>query len=120
MTRFQAMTIPLEFPIISCFGGSAGSPQAGSTSSPLADLMNNATNNSSNSRPRRLYMDNAATSFPKPAAVLEAMSRYALELGASAGRGAYGEAIETGSLILECRRRLKQLFNGERAEHFIF
>ena len=49
--------------------------------------------------PVRLYMDNAATSFPKPQAVLAAMVRYATELGASAGRGAYAEALETGKLI---------------------
>lgn len=70
--------------------------------------------------PRRLYMDNAATSFPKPRAVIEAMVRYATELGASAGRGAYHEAVETGVLIGECRRRLQKLFNGERPEHFVF
>jgi cysteine desulfurase/selenocysteine lyase len=70
--------------------------------------------------PRRLYMDNAATSRPKPAAVMDAMCRYAADLGASAGRGAYGEAIETGELIFECRRRLNRLFHGEKPEHFVF
>lgn len=70
--------------------------------------------------PRRLYLDNAATSFPKPRTVTDAMVRYATELGASAGRGAYREAVETGALITECRRRLNRLFHGERAEHFIF
>ena len=70
--------------------------------------------------PRRLYMDNAATSFPKPKAVLEAMVRYATELGASAGRGAYREAMETATLMGECRRRLNRLFNGQSPEHFIF
>jgi selenocysteine lyase/cysteine desulfurase len=70
--------------------------------------------------PRRLYLDNAATSRPKPKAVHEAMARYATELGASAGRGAYLEAVETGELMNECRRRLNRLFHGERAEHFIF
>lgn len=70
--------------------------------------------------PRRLYMDNAATSFPKPKAVLDAMVRYATDLGASAGRGAYHEAVETGAAIAECRRRLNRLFHGERPEHFIF
>lgn len=70
--------------------------------------------------PRRLYLDNAATSFPKPRTVTEAMVRYATELGASAGRGAYREAVETGELINECRRRLNRLFNGQRPEHFIF
>lgn len=70
--------------------------------------------------PRRLYMDNAATSRPKPARVMEEMCRYAAELGASAGRGAYSEAVETGDLLFECRRRLNRLFHGEKPEHFIF
>jgi len=69
---------------------------------------------------RRLYLDNAATSFPKPKSVHEAMARYATELGASAGRGAYHEAIETGRLIDECRRRINRLINGQRPEHVVF
>ena len=69
---------------------------------------------------RRLYLDNAATSFPKPQGVLDAMVRYATELGASAGRGAYHEAVETGAMISECRRRLNRLFHGEGAERFVF
>lgn len=79
--------------------------------------MDTATNTSS---PRRLYMDNAATSFPKPQAVLDAMVRYATDLGASAGRGAYDEAVKTGALISECRRKLCKFFHGEKPEHFIF
>jgi cysteine desulfurase family protein len=73
-----------------------------------------------NLSPRRLYLDNAATSFPKPRQVLDAMVRYATDLGASAGRGGYREALETGSLITQCRRRLNKLFHGEKFEHFIF
>ncbi|MGD0461820.1 MAG: aminotransferase class V-fold PLP-dependent enzyme [Tepidisphaeraceae bacterium] len=72
------------------------------------------------SPPRRLYLDNAATSFPKPTQVTEAMVRYATQIGASAGRGAYREAAETGELLNECRRRLRRLFNGEKSEHFVF
>ncbi|HSZ59380.1 MAG TPA: aminotransferase class V-fold PLP-dependent enzyme [Tepidisphaeraceae bacterium] len=70
--------------------------------------------------PRRLYLDNAATSFPKPPGVTEAMVRYAQELGASAGRGAYREALETGAMIGECRRRLNRLFNDQDPDHFVF
>jgi cysteine desulfurase family protein len=70
--------------------------------------------------PRRLYLDNAATSFPKPRAVTDAMVRYATEFGASAGRGAYREAIETAGILTECRRRLNELFHGEKPEHFVF
>jgi len=72
--------------------------------------------------PRRLYMDNAATSFPKPPVVYEAMMRFATQLGASPGRGAYAEAREAGELMLECRRRLCRLFGADpaRPEHVIF
>jgi cysteine desulfurase / selenocysteine lyase len=81
-------------------------------------MMSDAANSD---RPqRRLYFDNAATSFPKPQAVLEAMSRYATQLGASGGRGAYREAVQTGELLSECRHRLCRLFHGEKSEHFIF
>jgi len=68
----------------------------------------------------RLYLDNAATSFPKPPQVLQEMTDYAMRLGASAGRGAYREAVETGAIVTGCRHRLNQLFNGENANHFIF
>lgn len=77
-------------------------------------------NNAAPAAPRRLYMDNAATSRPKPKAVMDAMVRYATELGASAGRGGYAEAVETGELLMECRRRLCQLFGADRPEHFVF
>jgi len=69
---------------------------------------------------QRLYLDNAATSFPKPAAVLEAMNRYATELGASPGRGAYAEAREAGELMQRCRERINTLIHGEQPNHVIF
>ncbi|MGN6627962.1 MAG: aminotransferase class V-fold PLP-dependent enzyme [Tepidisphaeraceae bacterium] len=70
--------------------------------------------------PRRIYLDNAATSFPKPRAVTEAMMCYAQMLGASAGRGGYSEAVETGRLINETRQLLKRFLHAESANHFIF
>ncbi|HWB20288.1 MAG TPA: aminotransferase class V-fold PLP-dependent enzyme [Phycisphaerales bacterium] len=69
---------------------------------------------------KRLYLDNAATSFPKPTEVGLAMRRYMEELGASPGRGAYKEAIEAGRLLRQCRERLCMLFNGESANHVVF
>ncbi len=68
----------------------------------------------------RLYVDNAATSFPKPPQVLQAMINYAQAIGASAGRGAYAEAWESGRVIGACRERINRLFHGEDANHFIF
>jgi cysteine desulfurase family protein len=70
--------------------------------------------------PRRLYLDNAATSFPKPKEVTAAMVRYATEIGASAGRGAYAEAQESGRVIGACRAQLNTLFNGANPDHFVF
>jgi cysteine desulfurase family protein len=67
-----------------------------------------------------LYLDNAATSFPKPKTLTEAMVRFANEVGASAGRGSYASSLAARDILTECRSRLMRLFNGERAEHFIF
>jgi cysteine desulfurase / selenocysteine lyase len=69
---------------------------------------------------RRLYLDNAATSFPKPSEVLAAMTRYATEIGASAGRGAYTEAVESGKVLQRCRESICRLINGKSANHCIF
>ena len=70
--------------------------------------------------PDRIYADNAATSFPKPPEVLVAMRRYAEELGASAGRGAYREAVETGELVADCRRRVARLIHAADARNIVF
>ncbi len=68
----------------------------------------------------RLYMDNAATSFPKPATVLRAMTDYASRLGASPGRGAYAEAREAGQLLVQCRQRINTLIHGQDPDHVVF
>ncbi len=69
---------------------------------------------------RRIYLDNAATSFPKPPGVYEAMLRFGREVGASPGRGHYAESREGARLIGQCRQRLCTLFNGEAADHVVF
>lgn len=68
----------------------------------------------------RIYLDNSATSFPKPEVVAQAMGHYATALGASPGRGAYAEARRAGELLFRCRQRLQTLIGGERPEHVIF
>lgn len=69
---------------------------------------------------RRIYLDNAATSFPKPPGVVASMVRYAEQLGASPGRGAYAESRETGRLLDVCRDRLRALFGAPSPSHVIF
>ncbi len=57
-----------------------------------------------------IYLDNGATSFPKPQAVSQAVAR-ALEHGANPGRGGYGAAMEAGNLVLNCREAAGRLFH---------
>lgn len=65
-------------------------------------------------------MDNSATSFPKPPAVIEAMERFAHQCGASAGRGAYAEAKACEEIISTCRTRIAKLINAESPERIVF
>ena len=69
---------------------------------------------------QRTYLDNAATSFPKPEAVLEAMVDFARNCGASAGRGAYAEAKDCEEIIATCRRRVAKLINADAPERIVF
>lgn len=68
----------------------------------------------------RTYMDNSATSFPKPASVAEAMVDFSRECGASAGRGAYAEAKACERILWDCRARLAELINAESPERIVF
>lgn len=58
-----------------------------------------------------IYLDHAATSFPKPEAVYQAVDMYQRHLGASPGRGAYRRAREAEQVLFETRRSLGALFN---------
>ncbi len=53
-----------------------------------------------------LYFDNCATSFPKPAAVAEAMVRHLNETGGTYGRSAYPRILQSTRLVEECRDQL--------------
>lgn len=68
---------------------------------------------------RRIYFDNAATSFPKPPSVPQAMADYAIKVGASAGRGAYAEAMESRRIIADCRKKIAELINAPDPDHII-
>lgn len=68
----------------------------------------------------RRYFDNSATSFPKPPAVADAVRDYFDRVHASAGRGAYREAIESARLVERCRAAIARLFRCRPADHVIF
>ncbi|MCC5785129.1 MAG: aminotransferase class V-fold PLP-dependent enzyme [Phycisphaerales bacterium] len=68
----------------------------------------------------RLYLDNAATSFPKPPGVAEAVANYMTEVGASPGRGAYAESRTGASVIADCRELIADLIGLPTPERIIF
>ena len=68
----------------------------------------------------RFYLDNAATSFPKPTAVYDAVDAYQRNIGAAVGRGAYREALESQRIVDRCRQRAATLFGADRPERIIF
>ena len=50
-----------------------------------------------------IYLDNAATSWPKPPEVAQAMVSYLEEAGASPGRSAHRLSVEAGRIVYDCR-----------------
>lgn len=69
---------------------------------------------------KRIYLDNAATSYPKPDEVWESMSRYMHDIGASPGRGGYTNSLDAGRLVFEAREAAARLFRASGAEHVVF
>jgi cysteine desulfurase family protein len=67
-----------------------------------------------------IYLDNAATSFPKPPRVTEAMSHFMTEVGANPGRSGHALAREAGRIVQETRERLAILFNIPATERIVF
>lgn len=66
-----------------------------------------------------IYLDNGATTWPKPAEVGEAMVR-ALEYGGNPGRGAHAMALETSRAIFEERRRIATFLGVADPKNLLF
>jgi cysteine desulfurase family protein len=67
-----------------------------------------------------IYLDNAATSFPKPEPVYQALDRFARTELANPGRAGHKMALAAERCLDDGRHLLNQLFHGEAPERFIF
>ena len=67
-----------------------------------------------------IYLDNAATSFPKPEAVYAALDRCARTQLANPGRAGHKMAVAAERLLDDGRHRLNQFFHGKGPERFVF
>src|SRR5262245_33733965 len=67
-----------------------------------------------------IYLDNAATSFPKPESVYQALDRFARSDLANPGRAGHKMALAAERALDDCRHLLNQLFHGKEPERFVF
>jgi cysteine desulfurase family protein len=67
-----------------------------------------------------IYLDNAATSFPKPEAVYQALDRFARQSLANPGRAGHKMALAAEHALDDCRHLLNQFFHGKEPERFVF
>lgn len=67
-----------------------------------------------------IYLDNAATSFKKPNAVIKAMCDCIYKGCANPGRGGHSLSVEAGKILYNTRNSLSQLFNIENPERIVF
>ena len=67
-----------------------------------------------------VYLDNAATSWPKPPEVIAAMQAYLENGGGSPGRAAHGKSLASARMAYETRDSLSSLFNSTSPDRVIF
>jgi cysteine desulfurase family protein len=69
---------------------------------------------------KSIYLDNAATSWPKPAGVPWAVYKQIKYCGGNPGRSAHAKSIDTARLIMECREAAAELLNISDSSKIIF
>ena len=67
-----------------------------------------------------IYLDNAATSYPKPEEVYRGIEAFVRASGANPGRGGHRRAVEAEAMINDTRRLLARLFHAPRPERIVF
>lgn len=67
-----------------------------------------------------IYLDNAATSFPKPESVYQTLDAFARQSLANPGRAGHKMALAAERALDDCRHQLNQLFHGKEPERWIF
>ena len=69
---------------------------------------------------KEIYLDNAATSWPKPESVIRAMENYFHNIGGSSGRSGHRRAIQAGRLVLGARSLAAEVLGVRDDSKIIF
>jgi len=67
-----------------------------------------------------IYLDNAATSFPKPKEAVNALNDFVLNVGGNPGRSGHTLSLEAARIIFETREKLAEFVGGRNSERLIF
>lgn len=67
-----------------------------------------------------IYLDNAATVYPKPSVVLDRMVELYRKFGVNPGRSGYDLCLVGGELVQSTRERLSRFFGGGSPERLVF
>lgn len=67
-----------------------------------------------------IYLDNAATSWPKPPGVAQAMTNFLESIGANPGRSGHRLSIQAARIVYDAREAIAQLFNAPDPMRVIF
>lgn len=69
---------------------------------------------------KNIYLDNGATSFPKPKEVADAVYEYMTNCGCNINRGGYQSAYDVEGIVFETRDMLREMFNAEDCKNVVF
>lgn len=67
-----------------------------------------------------IYLDNAATSFPKPKCVVDSMTDYMINNGGNPSRGSSSTALAGNRIIFDTREAIAKFFNFDKSKNVIF
>jgi cysteine desulfurase / selenocysteine lyase len=69
---------------------------------------------------RDIYFDNAATSFPKPPGVIDAVIDYMIRVGGNPGRSAHVRSVDAGEAVFSAREAVAELFGASNPMRTVF
>ncbi len=67
-----------------------------------------------------IYLDNAATSYPKPDETLRSLVDFVTNVGGNPGRSGHPLSIEAARIIFQAREKLTAFINGKHSERLVF
>lgn len=68
----------------------------------------------------KIYLDNGATSYPKPQNVYNSIMEYMTQIGSNIGRGASSASLKGNHVVFQGREALANFFNFDKVENVVF